>query len=145
MQHGKQNKNLKKYLSRISALIILIVLFSYSNSNAQEFQGIPFENTMWVLSTLDGSVSNIQARITFSNGTVSGFAPCNTYSGKYTLSGNSITISDIMATDKSCESINSEKEYFRLIESATSYEIIDGYLTLHTSGDYKTIVFGPAN
>lgn len=145
MQINKPNKNIKRYLSYVSISAILIVLFSYSNSNAQELQGIPFENTMWVLSTLDGSVSTIQARITFSNGTVSGFAPCNTYSGTYTLSGSSITISGIMATDKSCESINSEKEYFRLIESAASYEIIDGYLTLHTSGDYKTMVFGPAN
>jgi heat shock protein HslJ len=63
--------------------------------------------TSWVLVDLDGSTDfdeDLRPTLTFAeDGTLSGFAGCNTFSGPYTLDGTSIDIGSLATTKIACE------------------------------------------
>jgi heat shock protein HslJ len=60
---------------------------------------------LWTVQTIDGTKLAEGSRVTMSfgqDGRVSGNSSCNTYSGKYTLTGEGLTIGQAVSTRKAC-------------------------------------------
>ncbi|MFN2137216.1 MAG: META domain-containing protein, partial [Candidatus Promineifilaceae bacterium] len=92
----------------------------------------------WTLSdTLPGTSITLEA----GNGTLSGFAGCNTYNGTFSstlMAGptNNITVGPLRTTSMACseEIMDQEQAYLANLESASSYTISGSTLTLTTAG-----------
>jgi heat shock protein HslJ len=68
-----------------------------------------------------------------SDGTVSGSAGCNTYSGSYTVDGDAIEIGPLASTQKACEPtdlMTQEAAFLAAMENATTYSIDGSILEL---------------
>ncbi|MFN8623662.1 MAG: META domain-containing protein [Chloroflexota bacterium] len=100
----------------------------------------------WTLSELDGQTVAATAGITAAfaeDGSLTGSAGCNTFSGTYTLSGSSLTVGPLAATRKACEQavMDDENLFLDLLQNATTWAIDGGSLTI-TAADGGTLVFG---
>jgi len=85
--------------------------------------------TEWVLGDLPGQVlADIRPTISFSgDGTVSGNAGCNTFSGTYTVDGSNLTFGPLASTKIACEGAKGtlETAFLGAIQATTTYEITD--------------------
>jgi heat shock protein HslJ len=68
--------------------------------------------------------------------TFSGNSGCNAFSGGYSLSGSAIAINPLASGLASCgeEVDQQEQQYFSLLRSVTSYELIETQLILYSGG-----------
>jgi heat shock protein HslJ len=101
-------------------------------------QQVPsLEGPTWIL---DGTMPGTEITAQFENGQVSGFSGCNNYSGAYittpTASGNTISISGLSPTMKTCqeEIMDQETLYLNSLIAATRYTIQDNELTIYYPG-----------
>ena len=82
-----------------------------------------------VLGDLPGQVlADIRPTISFSgDGTVSGNAGCNTFSGTYTVDGSNLTFGPLASTKIACEGAKGtlETAFLGAIQATTTYEITD--------------------
>ncbi len=111
------------------------VLLSYTASVP-----ITLEGTNWSangINTGTGAVSSLVAGSTVTavfaeDGTVSGNAGCNTYSGTYEASGTTLTIGTLATTAKACEPDVSDQEanYLAALGRVTTYTIRGDQLEL---------------
>jgi heat shock protein HslJ len=88
----------------------------------------------WQLAKL-GPVDRSKAGLTVafgSDGKMSGFSGCNTFSGTYTTSGSSLKVSKLAATQKACKKLVMAQEdaYLSALRAARSYSIKKATLTL---------------
>ena len=71
------------------------------------------------------------------DGTVSGGAGCNTFSGPYTVNGNQITIGPLASTMMACSDpagiMDQEQQYLAALQTAATYQIEGNVLELRTS------------
>ena len=95
---------------------------------------------VWALDSLNGAApvpgSTVTAEFT-EDGKVGGSAGCNSYSGSYTVSGNSIEFTQSMAsTMMACEELIMAQEtaYFQALAAAKSFVIEGDQLTLNDGG-----------
>jgi len=98
------------------------------------------EGRSWVVQemTVDGAkiqpIDSAMPVANFVEGTVSGVAGCNSYSGSYTIDGDAITIGPLIATLMFCEqpegAMEQEALYLRLLQEADAYRVSDDTLTL---------------
>jgi heat shock protein HslJ len=101
----------------------------------------------WQLAKL-GPIDRHQAGITAlftTDGKVSGFAGCNSYSGTYATSGSTISISQkLAATRKSCAALVMAQEglYLAALGAAKTYSIAQGTLKLKGLGGLQLASFG---
>lgn len=99
-------------------------------------QGAALGGTAWNLVEMGGTAdfARILPTIDFgADGTVSGFAGCNTFSGSFTTEGTTLTMSPLATTKIGCERPASavEAEYLNALSGVTSWEIdVNGWLTL---------------
>jgi len=80
------------------------------------------------------------------DGTVSGNASCNSYSGAYQLSGSSLTFGPLIMTLRACaEAINAQEQLFlTAVGSTASYQIVgDRMLRFAASGATLLILVRP--
>ena len=105
-------------------------------SPASQTGGGDLTGKVWALTELKGmppvAGAGISAQFN-SDGNVSGSAGCNRYSGTYTVSGNSITISSSMATTMMmCDESVMEQEsaYLKALAEAKTYAVKGDQLTL---------------
>jgi heat shock protein HslJ len=99
----------------------------------------PLAGTSWVLlSYFDGSAeipvlegSTVSASFG-EKSEMAGSGGCNNYSATYTVSGNQITIKDVLSVQISCgpELDQQEAAYFALLPTAATYAVSDGQLTI---------------
>lgn len=78
--------------------------------------------------------TEITARFNSEDGYVIGSGGCNSYGGKYELSGNKLTIIDSLTqTLISCgeEKNQQEEQFLTALQSAESFQIDDGKLTIN--------------
>lgn len=100
----------------------------------------PLANTNWTLVAINVSQSPLsESTLSAFFGaefTLSGDGGCNAFSGSYSLSGSAIVINPLAAGLASCgEAVDQqEQQYFSLLRSATSYEIIENQLILYSGG-----------
>jgi heat shock protein HslJ len=103
----------------------------------------PIEEVAWVLTILPGGAPVADGTFTtllLADGQLSGNAPCNTYSGAYTLEGTTINVSSIVRTKMACPALEQEDAYLTALADVASYTI-DGD-TLVLAGADGTALLG---
>jgi len=78
------------------------------------------------------------------DGTISGNSGCNTYNGKYTVSGTStIAITNVTTTRKACteDLMTLESQYLAALEAGTKYEISGSKLTLRDTNGSTQVTY----
>ncbi len=99
----------------------------------------------WVVEDLGGGgiIDRSRATLDFgADGRVSGRASCNTYTGRYALSGEGMKVSDIAVTDKACAPslMQQEQKFLAILRDAASFDFsADGALVLKAA-DGRTIL-----
>jgi heat shock protein HslJ len=121
-------------MNRLSvALVLLVAVGAVSSATAKTSPALSGQT--WQLNKLAGiprASLGITAAFT-TNGKISGFSGCNNYSGTYSTTGTSITVSDKLAvTQKACRTglMVTERAYLAALTAARSYSIERGTLTL---------------
>ena len=105
-------------------------------SAAPPTQGAALGGTSWNLAEMGGTAdfAHLVPTIEFgTDGTVSGFAGCNTFSGTFTTNGTTLTMGPLASTEIGCQRPASavEGEYLDALSSVTSWQIdSNGSLTL---------------
>ena len=114
----------------------------------------PIVGINWVLSTYSdrqgGMIPVIPGSMTNAlfgqDGSVQGSAGCNTYSGRYTATGNSITIvvdlTSLMTCPDPAGIMDQENAYLSLLQSARSFQVSGNQLILLGSNNDPILVFG---
>ena len=97
-----------------------------------------FEGSNWIL---NGTIPGTSITLDVGNGTLSGFAGCNTYNASFTTTSaagnsNQISVGPISSTQLLCseEIMTQEQGYITNLQSASSYTINGTTLTLTTAG-----------
>jgi len=103
--------------------------------------------TEWILGDLPGQVlADVRPTISFSgDGTVSGNAGCNTFSGTYTADGSTLTFGPLATTRMACEGAKGtlETAYVAALQATTAYELTDAGELKLTAGP-TTLTFTKA-
>ncbi|MEZ4515633.1 MAG: META domain-containing protein [Chloroflexota bacterium] len=107
------------------------------------------EGTRWVLVEYLNSqgetvqaIADVEATAEFSEGTISGRGSCNSYSGSYTVDGNTLTISPLASTMMACipdEAMQQEADFLANLQSAATYSIEGDHLMI-ANADGDTIL-----
>jgi heat shock protein HslJ len=122
----------------------------------REAPPVPFEGTAWSLKFLQDPQDNVVATTagtmvtaTFAEGTVTGSAGCNTYTGTYTLDGDKLAIAGLMVADgakKSCDSpqgiMDQEAVYLANLAGAVRLVQTAGVLQLLNADDETSLAYG---
>jgi heat shock protein HslJ len=94
----------------------------------------------WIVESIDGAPVLPDARPTVffgDDGSVSGHASCNGYSGTYTLTGEGLAVTGLLSTMKACPPpfMGQEDALLAILRDVMRFERPpDGALVLHTSG-----------
>lgn len=105
------------------------------------------EGTSWQLVDFAGKppVDDSHPTIAFEDGRVNGNASCNSYSGEYSVKGDSIAFGMMMSTMMACVDnalMEQEQDYLAFLGDVERYELHDGQLLLtNAAGDM--LVFEP--
>jgi heat shock protein HslJ len=97
-------------------------------SAAPPTQGAALGGTFWNLAEMSGTAdfAHIVPTIEFgTDGTVSGFAGCNTFSGTFTTNGATLTMGPLASTEIGCQPPASavEAQYLNALSGVTNWEI----------------------
>ena len=88
---------------------------------------------IWTLTELDGQAFSANTTLTFSEeGTVSGNAPCNSYSASMSVPYPWFEVGPILSTKLACPELTAEMQFFRALNAMTLSEVLDKTLTLST-------------
>jgi len=121
-----------------------------SKQNGSDVSKGELEDKIWVLEAY-GEPDNLKPRLedtevtaTFKSeeGQVTGSGGCNGYFGSYEVNDDNLSIpGPIGATEMSCgeQKDTQEREYFSILQTAESYEIEDGKLTINC--DNRVLIF----
>jgi len=130
------NENWLKYGVMALGVVGFLVIVGIALSG----DGGEIEGRSWVVQemTIDGaSVSPIESATPVANfveGTISGIAGCNDYSGPYVADGGDIAIGPLASTLKFCEepegAMAQETLYLGLLQEADTYRVNGDTLTL---------------
>ena len=96
------------------------------------------QDGVWAAEAMDKEkiVSDAEGTLSFTaDGTVSGRSFCNSYNGRYTLSGHSLTIGRVASTKMACPPplMELERLFADILTHVSGFELTeDGALILHT-------------
>lgn len=127
-------------------------ILTYSTVPPYQMTAAPMTGTMWYLNSLVdktgqiwGPVPTNPISLQFTNeGNVTGNSGCNSYSGTYTMSGNSITISGFAVTMMYCGEpgvMTLEQTYLTVLPMMKVYKISGNQLTLSDGTGNITMVY----
>lgn len=109
------------------------------------------QDAYWVLVSLEGQ--NVQApqdtrtayiRFEENENDVSGYTGCNRLSGKYTLTGQRLQLSDLSSTRMACADMQMEEKMMEVLKRVDTYRIGGDVLTLY-AGDKAVATFMTGN
>lgn len=134
----------------LKSTVASLVLFSLSSfAQANDL----FDDTDWQIVAyqgLEGAVSNIaydEMSVNFNNGTFSGIAMCNSFSGSYRLgSKNQIRFSPSGATAMPCSAEEDDFEEDAFLEAwseVTRYELNGDHMTLRNNYGEVVMALSP--
>jgi heat shock protein HslJ len=111
--------------------------------------GTPLEGTTWLLiqyregSSMAPVPETVRPEARFEAGTVSGSSGCNSFTGRYVVSGESMSISQVATTQMACPEPQMSVEASFLLDLATvaSYSISGSQLTLRDATSSDVLVF----
>jgi heat shock protein HslJ len=122
------------------SLVFIAALASCTGSNSTG----TIKSTYWELNSLMELSSNtiiVKPTVEFtSDGKLSGFGGCNKFSGKYKVSGNKLTTSEVVSTEMACENSQVEAIFLQALQKTSTYEIEDSKLYLYSNGNLKAIL-----
>jgi len=130
--------------SAITTIIVVLaaVLVACGGSDANALR-----NTAWELESLAGNavLSGTTITIEFSDDQVSGSAGCNQYGGSHQAGKNSLSVSDVFATEMGCLEpegvLEQETTYLTALRGATSYQITADRLEMFDEAGGQVLVF----
>ena len=104
----------------------------------------PLAGTSWTLLSIEGSpaIGNVEVEFSEESG-ISGWTGCNSYDGRYSVSGSSFAIEELSWTEAGCPSrelFRQESLYTDLLVDAEGFAISGSRLTI-TSSDGQIITF----
>jgi heat shock protein HslJ len=112
---------------------------------------LELDGTKWLLTDYlspDGALLTVPAAVTplaqFQDGTMTGNAGCNTFSGPYSVSGESLTLGPMVSTKMACEEpmASVEAAYLAALEVVDKAALLDnGKLQLWDSEGKTTLAF----
>jgi heat shock protein HslJ len=119
--------------SAILAVVAIVLLSGCGTSAGATVAPAPaaLAGTRWTLTRIEQGgaeqpiVQGAQLTLQFDNGTVSGKAACNSFSGTYVVTGQSLTISDLRQTLMACEAplMQLEDSYSAALDEAQSFAL----------------------
>jgi len=133
---------------RILVIIAGLILAACSTSK-QEASEMPFENTKWVLDSLNGkSVNEWQyaqtpPHITFEANThkFTAYGGCNNMFGEYLTKDGNFSIDMVGATKKWCGDGNIEDDFYSALTAAISREVKRNKLLMYDHSGTPILIF----
>lgn len=130
----------------------LVEVVSQTAVESADMTDMPaLEGTRWVLTSLLNTAGETvdvtgeaEVTATFENGSVSGNAGCNTFSGGYTADGNTLTVGALASTMMACfpdEVMMQETEYLNNLQAAATYMIQDTQMMIANADGTVTLTF----
>jgi heat shock protein HslJ len=108
----------------------------------------PLDGTAWVLKFIRKStpISDTTITVTFDDGQVHGSAGCNTYSGSYQVSDDTISVGPTAITEMFCMEpegiMDQETMYVQFLQDVRTLRFVDEQLQL-SRPDRETLTFVP--
>jgi heat shock protein HslJ len=134
-----------KRINYILLIFILVIVLSACQAGNPS-KDVDLENNTWVLRSYDGNLPIEGTIITlqFKDEQISGNAGCNHYGGGFVVNGQTISFSDIYATEMYCMDpvgvMDQEQSYLTALQSADRFELTSDTLTITTNAG-QTLVF----
>ncbi len=130
-----------KKLSHVFLLLLLLLTACAGGEDAG------LQGTTWELVKMGDAlpVAGTTVTIMFEDGSASGSAGCNSYSGRYSLDGESLAFGEIASTLMACMEpgvMEQESDYLVFLQQATSHAILDGFLYIYRE-DGSVLQFKP--
>jgi heat shock protein HslJ len=119
------------YAPAPSGLVGNWVATGYLNADKSAFESVIIESEITAVFGPDG--------------TVAGSSGCNTYSGSYTVDNGALTISQMISTQKACDTptgvMDQESAYLAALQSSVSFQNDGATLTLMNADGQNTVSF----
>ena len=121
------------------------VLLTY-NATTATLEGSWTATSVLYADAIRGVIEGTQLTAVFGeDGNAAGSGGCNTFSGKFTTKGEAVTIGPLAATRKACVTPPGadvqETGYFAALESARTFQQIEGQLTLFDAQGRMAVIF----
>ncbi|MCU0506082.1 MAG: META domain-containing protein [Chloroflexi bacterium] len=131
---------------------IAIVALVASACSASGGTGGTLEGTTWLMKSYDNGTSMVDVPdgvypdSVFADGKVSGILACNSYTGGYTQSDSSLTISELATTMMACPDTSSgvEAEMSAALQKAATYTASSTSLKIYDSSGKNVLVYQAA-
>ncbi len=127
--------------------VILLAVLTFTIGACARPGPAPLEDTAWILESY-GEPGNLQTVLegteitaTFDSAEkrINGSAGCNSYSGDYQVSDNTLTFLNISYTEKFCMEpegiMEQETQYLKTLNNAESYQVKDGTLQVNSGNE----------
>jgi heat shock protein HslJ len=102
----------------------------------------PYEGE-WIVKVVDHITLMPETEVTLviEGGAISGRAPCNTYRGQVTVTGEAVRVGELLRTMKACDSIrmSEERDFFAVLGAVTRLEVQRGRALVLSTAAGKTI------
>jgi heat shock protein HslJ len=122
---------------RLFPLLAAIAMTACTTANAQDPTGVE-----WELLAIDGQVVDIPATLSVdTEGTFSGKAPCNRYTGRNQASLPDLKLGGIAATRMACDRLDDEQLFFAALSAMTRLERQDDRTLVLTGPDGRSMEF----
>jgi heat shock protein HslJ len=131
-----------KVLAALAMMTLISILAACDLTGTNDLEG-----TSWGLVSLTGNelLADTMITLEFSENEVSGTGGCNHYGGSYQISGNSLTIGDVFATEMACPEppgvLEQEGDYLAALNVANSYQLTGDQLEILDEGGWQLLVF----
>ena len=125
-----------------------ILIFLAACDGADSTSKDPLDGTSWTLMAYrkTSPIPGTTITAAFEDGRVHGSAGCNSYSGAYQISGNTITVSEIAVTEMACLEpegvMEQETTFIQFLSDAQTFRFTDGQL--QTFAGHEALTFIPA-
>jgi heat shock protein HslJ len=134
----------------VGAVLVLMALLAACSTATQDQapeESAVLPDTEWVLSSLNGNalIEGTEITLNFTEASVQGSAGCNTYSGSYTASEDSLRLSGMEWTEMGCPEpagiLEQEQAYLQALNAAASFRVDGDRLEVYDEGGAQSLVF----
>ena len=139
-----KNKVTERTIAIISGICASLIL---ALSACGGSGGNALRDTTWELASLSGSdlLPGTTIKIEFAAAELSGTGGCNHYGGSYQVSGDSLSVSGLFATEMGCMEpagvLDQESEYLAALGAADSYKIAGDRLEIYDQAGTPALIF----
>ncbi|MDP3194777.1 META domain-containing protein [Tabrizicola sp.] len=117
--------------------VLAVLAMTACTAEAQDPTGVE-----WELLAIDGQVVDIPATLTVdAEGTLSGKAPCNRYTGRNQAHLPDLMLGGVAATRMACDRLQDEQVYFAALAAMTRLERVGDRTLVLTGPDGRSMEF----